>query len=133
MNLEVICFIDCLLDPNTSILVKKSGFSFYILIFDTSGETSKYEHTANGYRMLRDEYLSLIACYKDDESVLTQSTLEQLQSKYDLISNQAPSTNLGRAYEITQDRLGTASLKNKGTYTWSDDEINLFLPEGLKF
>ena len=107
-------------------------YSFYQIQFDETDKIYLHRKTADQYRELRDDYSSLISQIFDVDNTITYEHLELLQTKYNLISNNAPDTN-NKAYMAAQNRLGTTSLPNQGIYSWSDEEINSFLPVNLQY
>lgn len=85
------------------------------------------EETARQYLALREKYLALIVDYKsnflsDKELILSKKALNE---QYIYISESAPQTE-AKDYRKAQNALGT----NGGGegYTWSDKEIDRFLP-----
>ena len=54
-----------------------------------------------------------------------------LQTEYQVISDLAPQTGT-KEYAEAQKRLHTAGASGEEHYTWSDAEINQFLPENLR-
>ncbi len=93
-----------------------------------------YQHkdTAEKYKSLRDKYMSLI------EEVMSNSTDEkelrrkkdELQEKYSSIGLYSPSTDYSD-YEKAQEKLGLKGNSDE-EFTWSNEEINKFLPQELR-
>ncbi|GBU25377.1 hypothetical protein R83H12_02020 [Fibrobacteria bacterium R8-3-H12] len=86
---------------------------------------------AEKYKSLRDEYMSLI------EEIMSNSSSDEqlrnkkntLQEKYSNIGELAPSTT-NEDYKQAQIGLGLGENRRE-EFTWSDKEINRFLPEQL--
>ena len=86
---------------------------------------------AEKYKCLRDRYMSLI------EEIMSNSFPEDqlrkkrdcLQKRYSCLGENAPATE-NNDYKQTQKGLGI-SKDNKEEFTWSDSEINNFLPKQL--
>ena len=114
---------------STIFTIIQVSFSFITVQFDVTDKVFSHKETANQYRQLRDEYLILIGKLHDNIPNINYHSLEILQLKYDMISNNSPDTNVKNAYESTQTKLGTNGNPNEEFYTWSNEEINNFLPE----
>ena len=94
----------------------------------------KIQHriTAEAYKELRDGYLLLIEEVISDisnEKELRDKS-KDFQMQYSYIGKNTPSTTY-EDYESAQKGLGL-SLNSDEEYTWSDAEINRFLPEKLR-
>lgn len=89
-----------------------------------------HKTTAESYKALRDSFMNLIRqIISEDDSILKASLLEKYLDEYKLIGRHSPTTN-SDDYAKAQSALG---LKNKGeTFTWSNEEIDRFLPEELR-
>ena len=88
----------------------------------------KHKQAANDLWLIREKYQSLIA-----DLVIGNKTLETIQEKRDvlmgdlsLVYSSAPSTN-SKAYKKAQ-----KALKQNEDMTFSDEEIDMFLPKELK-
>ncbi|NJK70661.1 MAG: SLATT domain-containing protein [Thermales bacterium] len=113
--------------------VLQIGFLIYTNSFNPEMKSNHSRLSSHKYRTLRDEYLHLLADYlenKTDSGVL-DSRKDLILEKYTQVSDDAPDTN-SKAYIDSQKQLGTADLPDKGHYTWTDAEIDLFLPTELK-
>ncbi len=106
-------------------------FFIITLQFNFDEKTNRHRESANLFRELRDSYLILISNVKNNPKGDFNSELSRLNEKYSFVANSAPETN-AKAYIETQKRLGTVSLPNSGQYSWSDTEIDSFLPSELK-
>lgn len=87
---------------------------------------------AEKYKSLRDEYMSLIEEIMNNSKPENELRLmkDALQKKYSSIGEHAPETT-GKDYESAQKNLG-ASGNSDEEFTWSDEEINKFLPKQLR-
>ena len=92
----------------------------------------QHKASAEKYKTLRDEYMSLI------QDVITNTLTEEilrkkrnkLQKKYSSIGENAPATAYGD-YKAAQLALGLSGNSDE-EFTWSKEEINKFLPEELR-
>lgn len=87
---------------------------------------------AETYKELRDSYLLLIEEIASNESDLSElrDKSSQYQIKYSSIGKYSPTTTY-EDYQAAQKGLGLDG--NSGEeFTWSDDEINRFLPEKFR-
>ena len=81
---------------------------------------------------LRDKYRALIVdIMNEHESKEVSSRRDSLQAEYQVISDLAPQTG-PKEYAEAQKRLHTAGASGEEHYTWSDAEIDQFLPEHLR-
>ena len=93
-----------------------------------------YQHrtVAEKYKVLRDEYMSLIEEVMSNSISETEIRMKKdnLQRRYSVIGENAPETT-GDDYKQAQNGLGLDG--NSGEeFTWADKEIDLFLPEQLR-
>ena len=82
---------------------------------------------------LRDKYRSLIVDIMND-TISEQSLISKrdlLQSEYQVISDLSPQTG-GNEYEEAQKRLNMRGVVKSEQFTWSDEEVDRFLPEELR-
>lgn len=124
-----------LLNILASIGMLLTGASLIFEMFnkeDKSQEIFLHKMYAEKYKALRDEYLGLI------EEIMSNAIPEielrlkrdRLQKRYSTIGENAPETT-GKDYSNAQIGLGLDG--NSGEeFTWSDIEINKFLPEQLR-
>ncbi|HBT3002748.1 SLATT domain-containing protein [Klebsiella pneumoniae] len=100
----------------------------YTKDYDLGELAQKHKQAANEIWLIREQYLSLLT-----DLAMGEKPIEQLQSERDaLLENLhsvysgSPSTTF-EAYKKAQD-----ALKTKEDLTFSDDEIDAFLPKELK-
>jgi hypothetical protein len=112
-----------------------TGSSLVFEIFnkdDKSHEIYLQKNFAEKYKSLRDEYMSLIEEIMSkslDEAILREKK-DQLQKRYSLIGENAPDT-IDEDYKQAQLGLGLKGSSGE-EFTWSDLEIDKFLPEILR-
>ncbi len=99
---------------------------------DRSQDIFLHKSHAEKYKTLRDEYMGLIesimsSAYDEEE---LRNRRDQLQIRYSSIGEHAPETT-GDDYTKTQKSLGLAGNDDE-QFTWSDQEINKFLPVQLR-
>lgn len=91
------------------------------------------KNSALKFMQLRDKYRLLITDVMNErkpvEEILSRRDL--LQSEYQVISDLSPQTGM-KEYEEAQNRLNKKGIVKKEQFTWSDDEIDRFLPESLR-
>jgi hypothetical protein len=100
----------------------------YMKGFDPGALAQKHRDTAADIWPIRESYLSLLTDIVGDDEVLAdlRSRRDALQDSLAAIYKGAPHTD-GKAYGEAQD-----ALKKYEEYTFSDDEIDAFLPSALK-
>jgi hypothetical protein len=100
----------------------------YVKDVDPGQVAQKHREAASDIWNIREAYLSLLADIRDHSITLTdmRRRREELQSQLHKIYRIAPNTN-SKAYGKAQD-----ALKNKEDLTFSDEEIDAFLPFPLK-
>lgn len=110
---------------------------FEILFFITQKEfffearIVTHKKTAHGYMRLRDKYKNFIVdIYNEIEVQETVTRRDLLQEQYQFISDSAPQTN-GEDYTKAQKSL-LGKTNSDEEYTWSDEEIDRFLPNELR-
>ena len=114
------------------------GFSIAEIIFLIIQLTFNFEHkeilhknSALKFMVLRDNYALLIT---DIINGLSSEAIMQrrndLKNQYQIVCDLAPQTG-NKEYKKAQKRLGTNCAENE-EYTWSDEEIDKFLPEELR-
>lgn len=112
-----------------------TGTSLVFSLFnkeDLSILMCNHKNVAEKYKCLRDEYMSLIEevlsnAYSDD--ILRQKR-NKLQERYSSLGENAPETTL-EDYVSAQKGLGLKG-NNDQEFTWSDEEIDIFLPIQLR-
>ena len=104
------------------------ALNLYTKDHDLSEVASKHKRAANDIWLIREKYLSLIA-----DLVIGRKPLEVLQQERDALAKDlhavystAPSTN-SRAYAKAQ-----KALKHNEEMTFSDEEVDAFLPAQLR-
>lgn len=103
------------------------------LTFNFEQITLAHKNSALKYMQLRDKYRALIAdiMNKQEPNEALISRRDSLQAEYQVISDLAPQTGT-KEYIEAQKRLHTANVSGGEHYTWSDAEIDQFLPENLR-
>lgn len=103
------------------------------LTFSFEEQTSEHKSSALRYMELRDCYRLLITDIMN-ESISTAVLIakrDSLQHEYQLISDLAPQTSQ-EDYKVAQKRLNKRGVVEGEDFSWSDDEIDHFLPENLR-
>lgn len=102
-----------------------SGYSKDI---DPGALAQKHREAASNMWNVRESYLSLLTDIRDDAIALDalRERRDALQTELHIIYQAAPHTN-GTAYKRAQD-----ALQNKEDLTFSDQEIDQFLPKHLR-
>jgi len=100
----------------------------YLKGIDPGGTAQKHRDAAASLWSIRESYLSLLTDLRvnsiDKEEAIRRR--EQLQTKLDAIYKGAPQTN-SAAYGLAQ-----VALKQNDEYTFSDAEIDKFVPASLR-
>lgn len=103
------------------------------LSFNFEQRVIMHKNSALKYMGLRDAYRLLITDVMNesipDNEIVTRRNL--LQREYQIISDLAPQTG-SREYTEAQKRLNKRGAVSGEEFTWSDDEIDWFLPEDLR-
>jgi hypothetical protein len=103
------------------------------LTFGLDKQMLIHKNSALKYMGLRDCYRSLIADIMEG-NITTKNLKEKrdsLQHEYQIISELAPQTG-PQEYKETQKRLNKKGIAQGEEFTWSDEEIDHFLPEDLR-
>ena len=100
----------------------------YVKDVDPGQDAQKHREAASDIWNVREAYLSLLTDIRDQNFSLSdlRARRDELQSQLHAIYGAAPHTN-GKAYGEAQD-----ALKNKEDLTFTDAEIDAFLPGPLK-
>ena len=112
-----------------------TGSSLVLALFnreDLSMSICNHKSVAEKYKNLRDDFMALIEevmSSSSDEAIL-RNKKDLLQKRYSQIGETSPETTY-RDYSATQKGLGLVGL-NDEEFTWSNAEINKFLPEELR-
>ncbi len=103
------------------------------LTFSFEQQMTMHKNSALKYMGLRDCYRSLIVDIMNDkialETILSKRNL--LQREYQVISDLSPQTG-SKEYKEAQKRLNKRGVVEGEEFTWSDEEIDRFLPETLR-
>lgn len=117
----------------SGIAVGEIIFLIVQLTFNFEQIALAHKNSALKYMQLRDKYRALIVDIMNErEPKEIPSRRDSLQAEYQVISDLAPQTGT-REYAEAQQRLHTAGASGGEHYTWSDAEIDQFLPEYLRF
>lgn len=103
------------------------------LNFDFEGQSLLHKNAALKYMGLRDRYRLLIADIMNSQAPKKEiiARRDSLQNEYQSISDLAPNTGK-KEYDAAQIALNKKGLVKGEQYTWSDKEIDHFLPEELR-
>ncbi len=103
------------------------------LTFSFEEQMSEHKSSALKYMELRDYYRLLITdiMTREINNDALIARRDSLQHEYQLISDLAPQTG-GADYQEAQIRLNQKGVVEGEEFTWSDDEIDHFLPESLR-
>lgn len=96
--------------------------------FDPGGTAQKHRDTATNLWVIRESYLSLLTDLRM-QAITSEEAIKQrdeLQRKLAAVYRGAPHTN-AKAYSQAQN-----ALKKNEDYTFSDAEIDKFVPSSLK-
>lgn len=114
-----------------------SALEFMFLIFQLSfkfeEKAGSHKNSALKYLNLRNSYTSLITDIMNGNisPKEVRSRRDGLLREYQILCDLAPQT--GRPeYEETQKRLNKRGVIEGEDFTWSDEEIDRFLPKGLR-
>lgn len=117
----------------TGIAAGEILFLIVQLTFNFEQITVSHKNSALKYMQLRDKYRSLIVDIMNEHC--TQDAViarrDSLQAEYQVISDLAPQTG-PKEYVETQKRLNTAGTPGREQFTWSDAEIDQYLPETIR-
>ena len=115
------------------ITVAEIIFLIIQLSFNFEQRVIMHKNSALKYMGLRDAYRSLITDVMN-ESIPTNEIVARrdlLQREYQIISDLAPQTS-SKEYTEAQKRLNKRGAISGEEFTWSDEEIDWFLPESLR-
>jgi hypothetical protein len=92
-----------------------------------------FKNSALRFLGLRDEYRSLIVdiMNEDIDSGMIKIRRDLLMREYQIICEMAPQTS-EKEYLEAQRRLNKRGVIKGEQFTWSDEEIDYFLPENIK-
>ncbi len=117
----------------TDITAAEIIFLIIQLTFDFEQKVIMHKNSALKYLGLRDAYRSLITDIMNEEISTNEiiARRDLLQREYQIISDLAPQTS-GNEYTEAQKRLNRRGAVTGEEFTWSDAEIDWFLPESLR-
>ena len=103
------------------------------LSFNFEQKVIMHKNSALKYMGLRDAYRSLITDVMNEVIQTNEivSRRDLLQREYQIISDLAPQTS-NKEYSEAQKRLNKRGAVSGEEFTWSDEEIDWFLPESLR-
>ena len=115
------------------ITVAEVVFLIVQLTFNFDQKSVLHKNSALKYMGLRDQYRLLIADIMNDtlDEKNIMSRRDSLQYQYQVISDLAPQTS-PENYTDAQKRLNKRGAISGEEFTWSDEEIDWFLPETLR-
>lgn len=117
----------------TGITISEVIFLIIQLSFSFEQRVIMHKNSALKYMGLRDAYRSLITDIMNNNlsapEIISQRNL--LQREYQVICDLAPQS-CGEAYTEAQKRLNKRGAVTGEDFTWSDEEIDWFLPENLR-
>ncbi len=101
-------------------------------VFDVEKQAMLHKNSALKFMALRDKYLLLITDIMSEKIAHHEIVLQRnvLQQEYQAICDLAPQTS-SKEYSEAQKRLNGAVVEGE-EFTWSDAEIDRFLPSELK-
>ena len=107
-------------------------FLIFQLTFGFEQMAIQHKNSALKYMQLRDKYRLLITDIMNDLSDdQIKAMRDLLQSEYQVISDLSPQTGSAE-YTGAQLRLNKKGAVDSEQFTWSDEEIDNFLPENLR-
>lgn len=117
----------------SGIAVGEIIFLIIQLSFNFEQRVVLHKNSALKYMQLRDKYRALITDIMNEREPRKKliSRRDLLQSEYQVISDLSPQTGQ-KEYKKAQQRLHTTGATGGEHFTWSDKEIDQFLPEHLR-
>jgi len=115
-----------------AITIAEMIFLIIQLSFDFDQKAILHKNSALKYMWLRDCYRMLITDIMNNSinSKEINDKRDLLQREYQVISDLSPQTN-NDDYKNAQIKLNKKWIVENEDFTWSDEEINRFLPQGL--
>lgn len=103
------------------------------LTFNPEQQSILHKNSALKYMGLRDKYRLLITDIMNERATKQETIARRdaLQQEYQTISDLAPATG-SHEYTVAQEKLNVRGAVENEQFTWSDEEIDRFLPEGLR-
>ena len=116
-----------------SITVAEIIFLIIQLSFGFEQQVMLHKNSALKYMQVRDKYRLLIVDIMNEKISESEiiSKRDLLQSEYQVISDLSPQTGT-EEYKTAQIRLNCRGVVESEQFTWSDEEIDRFLPEELR-
>ncbi len=99
---------------------------------DISEIKSQHRNVAEEYKVLRDQFMSLIEeiMSKPNSEKKLRKEFKKLQNKYSYVGKSSPTTT-ANDYSESQKGLGLKGNSDE-EFTWSDSEVDRFLPAELR-
>ena len=117
----------------SGVTVAEVIFLIIQLTFNFDQRAIQHKNSALKFMALRDCYRALIADIMneviDTDKIIAQR--DSLQRQYQVIADLSPQTS-GKEYTKAQKRLNKRGAVSGEEFTWSDEEIDWFLPENLR-
>lgn len=115
------------------ITIAEVVFLIVQLTFDFENQSLLHKNAALKYMSLRDRYRLLITDIMNEKAPKSEiiSRRDSLQAEYQSISDLSPSTGT-KEFDAAQVSLNKKGLVTGEQFTWSDNEIDHFLPEALR-
>lgn len=115
------------------ITVAEIIFLIIQLTFDFEQQSLLHKNSALKYMALRDRYRLLITDIMNEKAPKNEliERRNALQNEYQAISDLAPPTEQAE-FDAAQERLNKKGIVRGEQFTWSDAEIDHFLPEELR-
>lgn len=116
----------------SGVTVGEIVFLIIQLTFNFDQRTILYKNSALKFMQLRDNYRALITDIMNEsiDTPIIMSRRDNLQNQYQVICDLSPQTGK-LEYTETQKRLNKRGEVSGEEFTWSDEEIDRFLPENL--
>ncbi len=110
-----------------------TGVSILFFVFTKENLSEikvQHKNIAEEYKAIRDQFMLLIGKLTQNKDAENDNELDSMIQRYSEIGKYAPSTT-GNDYEFAQKSLGIGNSNDEG-FSWSNEEIDRFLPEELK-
>jgi len=117
----------------TGVSIAEITFLIVQLTYSFDDKALSHKGSALEYMNLRDRYRSLITDIMNQsiQETSIRDKRDSLQHEYQQVSNMSPATTAAD-YDIAQLRLNKEGKVSDEQFTWSDKEIDRFLPEELR-
>jgi hypothetical protein len=118
----------------SGITIAEVIFLIFQLTYNFEQKALLHKNSALKYMSLRDSYRLLITDIMNNslEEIDIIKCRDSIQKQYQIICDLAPSTGQ-KEFSEAQKRLNKRGIISGEEFTWSDDEIDHFLPESLRF